>query len=410
MRRLHNVLVATLLIFGIIYLSVSSDSSLLDRVQSYRSKGAPTAAHSSGIPYPSHSPLAILDDTEQARVGVDPQHTASPTEVAHDTPSFTQSDGSSSSHPEFSFQEDLDVEFPFAELDQFSHHAPLHYEPNGLKTYAYATFMATRNPSLKDPYFLAIQSVVHRVLWSPRTRTRKNYPFIVFVADFVTAEQRAVLRGTGAIVRELAPLEWHCDKPGVQKRWVDLFAKLNMWAETEFSRIIFLDADAFPLMNIDDMFELTQPQMCIEQKMVLTDLLPGLEQVCEPYIFAGVPQDPFSTTEPNINVGAMVITPSTTMHRRLLQNFNKTEHYDCAMAEQAFLNWQFGVDGAFPLMRLERTWGGFFPQPNEQGKLRVVHEKIWVEGGWLGEEWERGWNEMVEWYSSGEFAEERNRM
>ncbi|KAL5115272.1 hypothetical protein ACEQ8H_006864 [Pleosporales sp. CAS-2024a] len=398
MRRQHHVLAATLLIIGIIYLSAPIQSPLLDHLYRYRNDGA----HGQDL---SHGNLANPKSDIQAPVRVDPPDApakpASYDNLNHDDTPAVKHD--------FPFQDDLDLDFPRASLKKFSAQAPLHYDANGQKSFAYATFMATRSPSLKDPYFLAIQSVVHRVLWSPRTRTKK-YPFIVFVADFVTSEQRALFSGAGAVVRELAPLEWHCDKPGSQPRWNDLFAKINMWAETDFERILFLDADAFPLTNIDDMFEIAPVQQCIDAKLDLDDLLPGLESVCEPYIFAGVPQDPFATTRRDVNVGSMVFTPSKKMHRRLLQNFNKTDHYDCAMAEQAFLNWQFGIDGAFPSTALDRIWGGFFPQDDDENKLKVVHEKIWVEkNGWLKKEWQRGWTEMVNWYRSRKFGDARRQ-
>ena len=74
-------------------------------------------------------------------------------------------------------------------------------------------------------------------------RHQAEAPFIVFVADYVTPEQRALLSGAGALVRELAPLPWSPNVPDVQPRWKDLFAKLHMWRETEFARIFFLDAD-----------------------------------------------------------------------------------------------------------------------------------------------------------------------
>ncbi|KAF1840350.1 glycosyltransferase family 8 protein, partial [Cucurbitaria berberidis CBS 394.84] len=307
---------------------------------------------------------------------------------------------------EYPFQNDLELPFPITTLKELGGHKPHNYNPDGPTTYAYATFMATRNPSLKDPYFLAIHSLIYRILWSPQSHTA-HYPLVVFVADFVTAEQRALLTGAGAIVRELAPLEWNPNVPGVQKRWKDLFAKLNMWNETEFKRILFLDADAFPLTNIDEMFDLVPMQDCKAEKLVLDDFHTDGSLVCEPYIFAGVPQDP---PVENINVGSMVFTPSARMHQRLLQNYVKTDRYNCLMAEQAFLNWQFRHDGAFPSTTLERKWGGFFPQDNEEGALKVVHEKIWVaEGGWMKREWDERWAEMVKFYESHEFKELRGR-
>jgi hypothetical protein len=317
---------------------------------------------------------------------------------------------------EFLFQEDLKVDLPVATFKTYANFKPHNYVPNtptAPKLNAYATFMATRNPSIKDPYYLAIHSLIYRVLWSARSRTER-YPFIVFVGDFVTAEQRELLTGAGAIVRELAPLEWQCDKPGWQPRWKDLFAKLNMWKETEFSRILFLDADAFPVAPIDEMFGISPVQECKQDFLEEDDRLADGTPVCEPYVFAGVPQNPLNATHKNVNVGSMVFEPSERMHLRLLQNYRKTDRYDCAMAEQAFLNWQFGVNSAFPATLLEREWGGFFPSAEEDGKLKVVHEKIWVEDDpnlapWLKQEWVLQWQNMLAFYNSNEFVEARKR-
>jgi inositol 3-alpha-galactosyltransferase len=312
------------------------------------------------------------------------------------------------SEPTYAFQNDLDIELPDSILQQSSSSLPLHYVPNKPKGYAYATFMATRNPSLRDPYFLAIQSLIYRLLWSPHSRTKKGYPFIVFVADFVTQEQRALLSGAGALVRVLKPLEWHCESAGAQARWKDLFAKLNMWAEIEFERILFLDADAFPLSNIDAMFEIAPVKHCVEHKLDIDDFLPDRTPICEPYVFAGVPQDPLNPKHIGVNVGSMLFTPSLRMHQRLVQNYLKTDHYDCTMAEQAFLNWQFSPEGAYPPTELERQWGGFFPRKDEEGTLKVVHDKIWAIGEeWLRREWEKEWKEMLIWYKSEEFLETR---
>jgi inositol 3-alpha-galactosyltransferase len=443
MRRYHNVLAATLLLLGICYLSTQRNTALSDNSDSHRFNGAHSfdtkhmgtdqgtrsklkiAAHTIQSSSPSASPVASLNTELQSSLEYSDGHSVPqpeegnlPSDLAFNSlapgeppPSQAPVSPLTTPEPEFAFQKDLDLELPTSVLKQHSTHAPVNYISNGPRSYAYATFMATRNPSTKDPYFLAIQSLIHRILWSPRTRTQRNYPFIVFVADFVTHEQRTLLSGAGAIVRELKPLDWHCDAGDVQKRWTDLFAKLNMWAETDFSRIVFLDADAFPLANIDDMFDRAPVQDCVEGKLGIDDFLPNRTPMCEPYVFAGVPQDPFNTAAPNINVGSMVFSPSLQMHKRLLQNYLKTDHYDCAMAEQAFLNWQFRPDGAYPPTKLDREWGGFFPREDEEGKLKVVHEKIWVaKEGWQKAEWERGWREMVEWYESREFGDVRGKV
>lgn len=340
-------------------------------------------------------------------------HLDAPPEPAPDATIPDAAPSPSPSHEvSYPFQNDLDLDLPEDLFKTYAHHHPHLYVPPLIRTpqfpkpYAYATFMATRNPSLHDPYYLAIHSLIYRLLWSPRSRTTQ-YPFIVYVANFVPQEQRDLLAGAGAVVRELAPLEWKPDVEGVFPRWLDLFAKLNMWAETEFERLIFLDADAFPIANLDPMFDLVSPTDCIKDKLSPDDHLADGTAVCEPYIFAGVPQNPADPVDPNINVGSMLFTPSTRMHQRLVQNYVKMDKYNPKMAEQSFLNWQFSPSGAFPSAMLERQWGGFFPQGDEEGKLNIVHEKLWSlqpgDKDWLVKEWEDGWKEMLLFYAGAEF-------
>ncbi|KAG9193557.1 hypothetical protein G6011_03592 [Alternaria panax] len=421
MRRRHNISLATLACLGTVYLVAQHRREFetvpggehITGIETLPSDRLTTSHHDdafialeNGGPYHTtpddvRSLLEEIAGTAIEEPSLDLESKASFAEVP------SASNKNSVSETRYPFQDDLQLQLPSTVLEKHSTRKPQNYDFGSSKGYAYATFLATRNPSLKDPYFLAIHSLIHRILWSPPTRSQKH-PLIVFVAEDVTNNQRALLTGAGAIVRELASLQWECNVSRMQNRWKDLFAKLHMWKEVEFERILFLDADAFPLTNIDEMFELAPVQECVPENLHLDDFLPD-GPICEPYVFAGVPQDGFNATHPNINVGSMVFTPSLRMHARLLQNYAKTDMYDCAMAEQAFLNWQFGPESAYPGTRLDRQWDGFFPTEGDgDGRLKVVHEKIWVaKDGWMKEEWEKGWNEMVEFYESEEFATAR---
>ncbi|KAI8938452.1 hypothetical protein NX059_004345 [Plenodomus lindquistii] len=405
MKRRHNVALSTLLVIGIIFIWSQDQELVVDRSRTGKAivKTPEKKADLTGS-----TPISdnLVQSGHQDSVSLAPS--ASLVESLAPPPPSSELDASAQD-PEFPFQRDLDLDIPVNVLQNFATRTPHNYDLNGLKTYAYATFMATRNPSIHDPYFLAIHSLIYRILWSRRSRTSK-YPFIVFVGEYVTAEQRTLLAGTGAIVRELASVEWTPNVPGVAKRWKDLFAKLNMWKEVEFQRILFLDADAFPLANIDEMFDIAPIQQCAEDKVQLDDILLDGTSVCEPFVFAGVAQDTWSGTSTEVNVGSIVFTPSLRMHQRLLRNYVKTDKYNCLMAEQAFLNWQFGKEGPFPATTLERKWGGVFPQENEEGMLNVVHEKIWVPtDGWLRKEWMDTWVEMVRFYESDEFGTMRGQ-
>lgn len=392
MNRLRHYLAATFLLLGFVYIFTQHES--------LSSSAGPATKHSGS-----------MTDTKLAHALPEPDASREADENAPLGGSLPPASDSSSDPPASSFgpdfQKDLDLKLPVDIFNSLSKYLPHNYDPDDAAPYTYATFFASRNPSVEDPYYLAIQSLIYRILWSPRSRTSKH-PFVVFVADFVSAEQRRLLAGTGAIVRELAPLPWQPTDPGVVDRWKDLFAKLHMWNETSFSRILFLDADALPIAPIDDMFELKKVRNCIESKMQLDDFLPGGEPVCEPYIFAGVPMNPFSIFDVEINVGSMVFTPNAKQYRRLVQNYLKFDKYDVKMAEQAFLNWQFGINSAYPPGMLPREYGAFFPKKDGEMGLKVVHEKLWAfrKGPWKNE-WDRTWEEMTSFYGSEEFVTAR---
>ncbi|UPX10448.1 uncharacterized protein EKO05_0001109 [Ascochyta rabiei] len=398
MKRQRHILVATVLLLALVYFFTQHGFSPLNAGPDSSHEGDRSRLEPLSHDAPGSGNLPPTSD-------IPPSRNAPSVPASGDIPSpTTESPGTPPPLIDIDFQKDLNIDLPVDIFNSLGGYKPHNYIPDGDGTYAYATFMASRNPSIKDPYYLAIHSLIYRILWSPRSKTSKH-PFIVFVGDFVSPSQRRLLAGAGAIVRELAPLPWNPADPDVLERWKDLFAKLHMWNATDFSRVLFLDADAFPIAPIDAMFDKTKPGSCIESKLQLDDfLMPAREPVCEPYIFAGVPADPHSVFDANVNVGSMVFTPNSKLHQRLLQNYLKFDKYNVKMAEQAFLNWQFGINSAYPPGLLDREYGAFFPNEEEHKRLRVVHEKIWAaERGWMKDEWEGTWREMLDFYRSEEF-------
>ncbi|KAJ8605988.1 hypothetical protein MRB53_041281 [Persea americana] len=104
----------------------------------------------------------------------------------------------------------------------------------------------------------------------------------------------------------------------------------------------------------------------------------------------------------------MVLEPNKAMQLRLLREAVHTENFDNNMAEQAFLNYAFGQNSAFPTQLLDRQWNGFFPGEEEEGYLKIIHEKLWsMSDHWAENYFADNWKEMLLTYQGKEFLSRR---
>ncbi len=249
---------------------------------------------------------------------------------------------------------------------------------------------------------MSTQQVIYRTLWSPTTASPR-YPFTVFVAPFIPQRQRDLFLGAGAHVIELPLIDYTPVNAEIYARWKDLFSRLHMWNQTQFTRIAFLDGDAFPLQQGDDIFEAARPQKCVREKLDAADLA-AVDEICD-YVFSGVPM----LNGAEISMAVAVLAPNEAMHARLLRNMDQTDKFDNSLVEQGYLSFQFERGGAFPVQHLPRMFNGYYPQPEERWSLKIVHEKLWIFDVWGDGLFEQGNSEMVRFYDSEEFVERRKR-
>lgn len=230
-----------------------------------------------------------------------------------------------------------------------------------------------------SPYFEATQQLIWRMLWSPFA---SKHPFVVFVCPFVGPEYRAIFKGQGAIVRELPLLDILPDDKIALERWKDQFAKLNLWNQVEFKTIVYLDSDAFPLANINDIFDIIQERSCVSTN--LEDVDEDFTMDCK-YAFAGVSM-PINGVD-LVNGGLLVLNPDPKHFQRLLRNARRVTEYDTSTMEQSFLNSKlaFGKDGPFPAQELPYDYNAGankYPEIEastlDPSTIRVLHEKLWI--------------------------------
>nr|POE48667.1 uncharacterized protein c5h10.12c [Quercus suber] len=300
------------------------------------------------------------------------------------------------------FQADLPwFELPRFDIANLKAMPPHNYHGPGHETFA--TYFASRESSMADPYFLAAQQIVYRLLWDPRSKSNKH-PVTVFVAPFVSEKQRDYFAAAGAIVRELALVPFVPDAStpaNIAGRLMDMFSKLEMWNHTEFSRITYLDSDAFPLANIDALFPLAAEQTC-KQELLRDEDKARAPELCD-YVFTGHQEDPLT-----INAGVMVFKPNEAMHDLLIRETHRTTEFDNGYVEQALLNHVFRPDGPFPPTTLSEAWNGFPNTPAKGGALYILHAKIWAmffeqPRDWTTNLFNETWHSMIDLYESEKF-------
>lgn len=287
--------------------------------------------------------------------------------------------------------------------------------------FAFSTLYCSRNPDVRGPYFESTQSIIWRILWS---EYRSKYPIIIFVCPFIPEKNRQIFRGQGAIVKEIELLDNIIPDDKIStKRWIDVLSKLNLWKQIEWKRIVFLDSDAFPVMNIDDIFDLPEQQCkkdaLLPEDKAVVDSERG-KDMCS-YIYAGVPH----FTIDNINAGMFIMKPNLDMHAKLIRAAKRTEDYDVRYMEQGVLGSKnaFAEEGPFPVNRLPSVWNTvpeYYKEHLNKGPgsteppIRILHAKMWNRfwGSWnnlthLNDVWDLDWMKMCRFFDSDEFLQAR---
>lgn len=317
-------------------------------------------------------------------------------------------------------EDELALAFPNDPVPRFNFASVSQYPAHNIKEpvkHAFATMYCTRKPDTRDPYFEATQSLIWRILWS---EYRSKFPIVVFVCPFIDEKFRRILRGQGALVKEIDLLDDIVpDKKLYHPRWMDVLSKLHIWKETEWERIVFLDSDAFPITNIDDVFDLMPVQRCKKELLgpedkAVVDSDKG-EDMCN-YVYAGV----WQTVPSQINAGMLVIKPNLQMHAKLVKAARSTGDYDIRDMEQGVLRSKnaFAADGPFPVNSISPVWNGL-PEyyskylreglESKVGPMKILHVKMWnrlwgvsTNLTQLNDMWDLDWMKMCRFYDSDE--------
>jgi alpha-N-acetylglucosamine transferase len=259
---------------------------------------------------------------------------------------------------------------------------------------AFATFLSG-DPKIaqkNDNYFRAARLLTYQLLHAPDTKSSADIPFIILVTKHVPLWKREQLQRDGATVIEAedVPLTWWI-KTGVT-RWKDQFTKLRLLQMTEYSRILFIDADTLLTKPLDGIFDepnVRNPSQTLFEergRQIRGDeaLLPAN------YVFAARSDNQFlgargHTFPPGhteiFTAGFWVAAPSEELYTYLMSVMSHWRRFDPHTMEQSLLNYAFRRSGAMPWTELDPKWSATWPNMGDvEAGVASLHEKFWKTG------------------------------
>ena len=259
-------------------------------------------------------------------------------------------------------------------------------------TVAFATFLTgSGHPTIElpttidtsDGYFLSARVLIYQLLHSPRTKTKRDIPFLVLVTQGVSQRKRDRLKNDGAIVVPTQNLDVKWINPGEQ-RWADVFTKLRLFELTQFDKICFIDADTLVTRPIDGVFDdaATETRRTgRNESAIVADEGPLPEE----YMFASRP-DTWEPTHPlppletdYLNAGYFTFKPSMELFNYYISLMRIPGRFDSNYPEQNLLNYAHRPEGNMPWGRLSYHWNINHPTVRDMDTgIASFHEKYWT--------------------------------
>lgn len=270
--------------------------------------------------------------------------------------------------------------------------------------HAFATFLSTRvaNESYDDPYFAATRVLAYQLLHQPSTRRRQGTPFVVIVPPHVSEMRRQILREEGATVVPvdlLVPPNWAA-RP-MEDRWIDQFAKLRMFAMTEYDRILYMDSDTLLTRPLDDIWEEEVVRIPRETKTRSSE---GYLDLPASFVLAGAADNERSgrerptpvTPHSRLNAGFLVFKPDKHLFEYYMTILEKPKGiFDDRFMEMGLLNYAHRNRGPMPWSALpSHRYSNNWPQLVDVGNgSATIHDKFWTSGNkdWIDRELVEMW-------------------
>ena len=272
-------------------------------------------------------------------------------------------------------------------------------EETAQSPYAFVAFLAENwqhkefDDDNEDIYFYSTRVMGYQLMHNPETRTNTSIPFVVLTTKGVSERKRARLRKDGAVVIVVddVPLpDWiSIGNPF----WRDVMTKLRVFQQTQYEKILLIDADVLPVRRLDGVFQdpATGILKPLHDKKREDDHIP----LPGTYMFAGMTmggsREHDSETEEKyyasmkkyneleqVNAGFLLTAPSQEIYNYYTSVLAQEDRFNPVQPEQNLLIEAHRIDGPMPWKSIRYNWVINSPnfQDYENG-VHAVHEKFW---------------------------------
>jgi alpha-N-acetylglucosamine transferase len=275
--------------------------------------------------------------------------------------------------------------------------APTSANPDG--------FTSTSNSSIAtdlDPYFTSVRLLNYQLLHAPSTRTSAQppIPFLVLALPSVPAAQLSLLASEGATIVPIQPLDVppSLEKPHISRsRFRDVLAKLRLWQQTNYDRILAVDADSLILSPLDIIFkhpDLSRPMPTLNREISTANasqpLLPS-EYLLVARADTWGNQAEWGPNHPVYLCACfMLLEPSEELFAYYQWILSQPEaRFEAMFPEQDLLMYAHRAEGNMPWLRMPQEWSvnsedmlDILGEGGTKG-VKSMHVKAWegAEGG-----------------------------
>jgi alpha-N-acetylglucosamine transferase len=258
--------------------------------------------------------------------------------------------------------------------------------------FAIATFLTGQGDDLA--YLNSTRILTYQLLHNPQTRVNTTQiTWLVACSSSVSHAHKQLLKNEGATVVEIhdVQISWWI-KTSV-RRWKEQFTKLRLFEMTEYSRILFMDADTLILQPLEGIFaepELAELQTSFAHGWPNDEVKEDEAELPAKWLFTARSDNGYGGqrghTIPPLNsaefsAGFWVVAPNRQVFAHLLSVMSHYKRFDSFTMEQSLLNYVYRRNGPMPWRELNWKWSATWPSwlDKERG-VATLHDKLWNNG------------------------------